>query len=91
MAVRLGLGITRNIEDRSDGPGDQQPYEIEEFDPRIEITETPHSYILIVHLPGIKKKKTYYSSALNENRAFHFFSLLFLMKIGHLIFSFFES
>lgn len=54
MAVRLGLGITRNIEDRSDGPGDQQPYEIEEFDPHIEITETPHSYILIVHLPGTK-------------------------------------
>lgn len=54
MVMRLALGITRNREDRSDGYGDQQPYEIEEFDPHIEITETPHSYILIAHLPGTK-------------------------------------
>lgn len=46
------LSINRNREDRRDGYDDQHLDEIEEFDPDIEITETPDSYILIAHLPG---------------------------------------
>lgn len=52
MDLNLNLSFTRDREDRRDGYDDQNLYEIEEFDPSIEITETPHSYILIAHLPG---------------------------------------
>lgn len=44
--MELNLNLSR------DGSDDRHLYEIEEFDPYIEISETPHSYILIAYLPG---------------------------------------
>lgn len=48
MDLNLALSFTRDRDEYDD----QNFYEIEEFDPYIEITETPHAYILIAHLPG---------------------------------------
>lgn len=52
MELNLNLSNTCNRGDRRDGSDDRHLYEIEEFDPYIEISETPHSYILIAYLPG---------------------------------------